>query len=592
MQAQPQADVLVFRAAQATITVQGQTIRQQVSLPYLWDREQGAQSGQTVFEILFALPIPPLEPYGLSIPKIGNGYEVYLNGVLLDRFGDLMRYDRADAKLPRLIAVPPDVLQASNVLRLVVGTDVGRQGGLSVVTLAPMALALAAHTPVWRWRVMGPLVVAVFSALVGLTGLLLWLTQPTVSADGSIGRDVVYLYGGLAEFCWVFRVADALLESPPLPLCWWSVLSALSLWAWSSFTVLFCIAVTGRLQTRPAKALRRWLGLLGLLGLGAAIAARVYGWPMPLTAWYGLLGLTLLLFATSVAWQALQRGALLEIRLLAVAILVNVLVGLLDLYQLRVSPSMDGRSSLYYSSVLFGLAAGWIVLRRFSAVTRQTHDLRDKLNDMVRQKEIELNRIYQRLAQGAQEQARSGERSRILRDMHDGVGSHISTAIRQLQSGRASGEEVLQTLRDSLDQLKLSIDAMTLPPGDITALLANLRYRLEPRLKACGIELEWAVEQLAPLARLDAGAMRQLQFMLFEAISNVMQHARASRLRIEAQQTVPGVRIVVVDNGCGFDATQTPRRGLRLMQERATAIGARLQVHSRAGQTGIEIAFA
>ena len=119
-----------------------------------------------------------------------------------------------------------------------------------------------------------------------------------------------------------------------------------------------------------------------------------------------------------------------------------------------------------------------------------------------------------------------------------------------------------------------------------------MALRLEPRLKACGIELEWAVEQLAPLARLDAGAMRQLQFMLFEAISNVMQHARASRLRIEAQQTVPGVRIVVVDNGCGFDATQTPRRGLRLMQERATAIGAQLQMHSRAGQTGIEIAFA
>ena len=59
------------------------------------------------------------------------------------------------------------------------------------------------------------------------------------------------------------------------------------------------------------------------------------------------------------------------------------------------------------------------MLRRFSAVTRQAHDLRDKLNDLVRQKETELNRSYQRLAQGAQEQARSGERSRILRDMHD-----------------------------------------------------------------------------------------------------------------------------------------------------------------------------
>jgi len=584
-----QAQVLVFQTAQAEITVHGQTTRQQVSLPYLWDREQGAQSGLAVFEIPFSLATPSLEPYGLSIPKIGNGYEVYLNGVLLDRFGDLLRHDRSDAKLPRLITVPSDALQATNVLRLVVGVDVGRQGGLSAVTLAPMDLAQEIHAPVWQWRVLGPQVVAVFSALIGLTGLLLWLTQPAARPDGTLGRDVVYLYGSLAEFCWVFRVTDAVLESPPLPLPWWSVLSALSLWGWSSLTVLFCMAVLGWGRSRFVRGMRLWLGLLGLLGLAAATAARVYGWPLPLTLWYGVLGLTFLMFSCRLTWQALQPKALLESRLLALAIGINVVLGLLDLYRLRVNPSMDGRTSLYYASVLFGLAAGLIVLRRFSAASRQARHLTNKLNELVQQKEQDLVRSYQRLAQGAQEQARSGERSRILRDMHDGVGSHISTAIRQLQSGRASNDEVLQTLRDSLDQLKLSIDAMTLPPGDITALLANLRYRLEPRLKACGIELAWAVDQLAPVARLDAGAMRQLQFMLFEAISNVMQHARASRLSIEAQQTAQGVRIGVLDNGCGFDVDGVSRRGLRLMQERAAAIGARMQVHSQAGQTTLAI---
>jgi len=83
--------------------------------------------------------------------------------------------------------------------------------------------------------------------------------------------------------------------------------------------------------------------------------------------------------------------------------------------------------------------------------------------------------------------------------------------------------------------------------------------------------------------------MRQLQFMLFEAISNVMQHARASRLSIEAQQTAQGVQIGVLDNGCGFDVDGVSRRGLRLMQERAAAIGARMQVHSQAGQTTLAI---
>jgi len=49
------------------------------------------------------------------------------------------------------------------------------------------------------------------------------------------------------------------------------------------------------------------------------------------------------------------------------------------------------------------------------------------------------------------------------------------------------------------------------------------------------------------------------------------------------------VRIGVLDNGCGFDVGGVSRRGLRLMQERATAIGAQLQVHSQAGQTTLAI---
>jgi signal transduction histidine kinase len=185
---------------------------------------------------------------------------------------------------------------------------------------------------------------------------------------------------------------------------------------------------------------------------------------------------------------------------------------------------------------------------------------------------------------------RAQERTRILQDMHDGVGSHIILAIQQLESGRASTSEVLQTLRDSLDQLKLSIDAMHLAPGDITALLANLRYRLEPRFKTSGIELQWDVDQLAPLLGLDDKAMRHLQFMVFEALSNVLQHARANELRIELRTTARGgAQLRVIDNGCGFEPDRVKRRGLGSLRERAAAIGAGLVIVSAPGNTVVEI---
>lgn len=575
-----------------SIKVPGQDAMQLVSLPFLWDAQQQGQSGLAAFDMAFSLEAVPSEVYGLLIPKIANGYEVYLNGVLLDRFGDLSRHQVTDSKLPRRITVPATLLKTTNQLRIVIRADAGRQGGLSAVTLGPTEVIEDRFQSYWRTRVLGRAVVATVSLLVGVVGLVLWLTQQVIRPDGTLARDPVYLYGGLAELFWVFRLVDSLTESPPLPLAWLSVASSVAVGGWGCLMALFCMTAIGWKTRRDFTLLRSCLGALALAGVPAAIAGWVYSRPMVLTVWYAALALTFLLVTLDIARHALTRSAPQYSRLLAAAIVFNVAMGSLDLYRLRIEPSTVGSTGLYFSSLLFGLVAGLIVLQRFRAASQQVVDLNASLARRIAQKEADLAQSYQRLAQGAQEQARNGERSRILRDMHDGVGSHISTAIRQLQSGRASGEEVLQTLRDSLDQLKLSIDAMTLPPGDITALLANLRYRLEPRLKACGTELEWAVAQLVPLARLDAGAMRQLQFMLFEAISNVMQHARASRLRIEAQQTAQGVRIEVVDNGCGFDVAQTQRRGLRLMQERATAIGAQLQVRSLAGQTGIEITFA
>lgn len=83
--------------------------------------------------------------------------------------------------------------------------------------------------------------------------------------------------------------------------------------------------------------------------------------------------------------------------------------------------------------------------------------------------------------------------------------------------------------------------------------------------------------------------MRQLQYMVLELLSNVLQHAHASRLRIKARPEGVGARLRVIDNGRGFDTTQPGRNGLRSLRERAQAIGARLHIHSQPGATRVEI---
>ena len=216
----------------------------------------------------------------------------------------------------------------------------------------------------------------------------------------------------------------------------------------------------------------------------------------------------------------------------------------------------------------------------------------------LQSKEQALRESYQRLERLAREQARSAERTRILRDMHDSVGAHLSAAIRQVQSGQSSQQAVLESLQESMDQLKLSIDAFNLIPGDVSTLLANMRYRLAPRFAASDLQLHWDVAQMEPLPFLDSTATRHLQFVLYEALSNVFQHSQATRLDISLTAQGDETWLTLTDNGVGFAAPDMAEllkvdgasgKGLRSMALRAQSMDAQLQWHSQPGRTSLQL---
>ena len=587
---QAQARTVELREALATVTVQGQTTTQPVRLPYHWDRHHQGLAGEAVFEFPFQLQEIPTELYALYLPRLGNAYEIWLNGTLLQRNGDMLHDNGSDyAKAPRLVEISPGLLRIHNLFRIRIRTDVGRRGGLASLILGPDEEVYPLYLHDYHSRITGSLVVVVGSLLIGLVALALWATQVDTAMPAQPRRDPLYLLAGLAELCWMVSVSDFITENPPLPWPWWGMVPIMMTSVWTCGVILFSVEAVGWGRLPAATWLRRWLGLLMAACVAAAIAAFAYGYPGPLTIVYAFSGLTFVMFVALVGWTAMRGGALVT-KMLAVVLLLNTVVGCYDLYVMQLSTAYEDSTYLRYFSMLFGLTLLYIVITRFRLASVQASDLNANLAERVAQKEQELAQTYRRVEQLAREQERTAERTRILRDMHDGVGSHISTAIRQLESGRASQGDVLHTLRDSLDQLKLSIDAMNLPLGDITALLANLRYRLEPRFKASDIELQWDVDLLPPLARLDDKAMRHLQFMVFESLSNVLQHARASVLRIELRSTQQGgAQLLVIDNGCGFEPDRVKHRGLSSLRERAAAIGAGLLIASDPGHTVVEI---
>ena len=584
-----QAEPLELSQARAWLTVEGVSSQADVTLPYNWDRRHPGLAGQAVFEVPFSLPADPVQPYGLYLPRIGNTAEILLNGALLARFGDPQQVNGEDyAKAPQYVSIPTRLLARENVFRVQLRADGGRRGGLATLVVGPASEVRPLYREAFRLRLFASMAVTIFSLMVGAVALVLWATQTDPAQLHTDRRDPVFLFAAVAEICWALRVGDIAIENPPLPWPLWGVVVTAAFAGWFCCIALFCHRVAGwhRHPSMP------WVrGALSALFVSAIVAAALtfsLRQPVYLTLWLGAANLLFVVYAAVYLWGAVRRPDTARL-LVAVAGTLNVLMGVRDWVTVRISGSYSDNTWIRYSSVLFGLVLGYIVITRFRAVSGQARDLTANLATRVADKEQELAQSYQRVEQLAREQERTAERTRILRDMHDGVGAHLSTAIRQLQSGKASSEEVLQTLRYTLDQLKLSIDAMHLLPGDIASLLANLRYRLEPRFAASDIDLQWVVGNLEPVARMDANAMRQLQFMVFEALSNVLQHSQATTLAIEAEMAGAGVCLRIVDNGRGFDATLPLRKGLLSMRERATAIGVAVTLDSRPGRTVVEV---
>ena len=230
-----------------------------------------------------------------------------------------------------------------------------------------------------------------------------------------------------------------------------------------------------------------------------------------------------------------------------------------------------------WAALLAGMAVLAIAGQRFQQARQQVVDLTTSLERRLNEREAKLAQQHEALRQLERTHAKSEERARILRDMHDGAGAHLITAMRQLEGGTASQAQVMQTLRESLDQLRLSVDAMSLPTGDVNALLASLRFRLEQRIRDSGLELQWDVDLLPLWPHCSDEAMGHLQHIIFEAISNVLQHAQATELRLSAHADARSITIRLRDNGMGKQDCANGN-GLRTMQERADLIGASLFV--------------
>lgn len=578
--------------AQATVIINDQpAIESEIALPFHWDALQRGKRGRVVARL--DLPADAYEQaQAVFIARVGNTFEIRIDGATIDRRGTHGGRWQDFGKKPRMVQFPPAPHSgAARVLEIEFEAQATRRGGLSLVTVGPAQEIEKLYRSEYRKRVTAYLVIAIVSLVLGSVVFLIWLRQ----------RQTLYLIYAVSEWLWALQMTDALIEQSPLPWPWWGILVS---------------------SARGLAALGMMKFMLIVIEKNEGITRRLVLALMPLTPFCLALALSglfpaaevLLKFAveTLFVWVGIivvkngLRSDLLERRILAFSMLVVMGFILRDLLVLIVLPYWapmlglsDGYARHYgttgwalYGWVLFGFALAWVIAERLRRSAFEVETMNRDLQHRLAAREQELRKLFLEQADIERKQATLDERQRLMRDMHDGLGSQLVGAVQLAQDPSISRETLAQALQDAVDNLKLTVDAMQDSEGDIGALLGTLRYRLASRLRAAGVELQWEVAPLPAVEGWQLNHSRHLQMILFEAFSNLIAHARATRACLTAHLHDQRILVTLADNGRGFDPLDARGgQGLANMRLRARALQAELTLTSDEMGTRLELSL-
>lgn len=188
---------------------------------------------------------------------------------------------------------------------------------------------------------------------------------------------------------------------------------------------------------------------------------------------------------------------------------------------------------------------------------------------------------------------RYGERQRISRYLHDTL-SHNLAYLRLMldyqlhsrQQAKGAGdaaevERMLNVANESYEEVRnLLVNLREAAPADLATTL-----QAEAASMADRTGLDIAVEQIGQAGLLSDYASRQVLLIFREALHNIEKHARASRVRVKLHWTLASMRLLIEDDGVGFQPGfnedhsgpgRTQHHGIRIMKECAADINAQV----------------
>ncbi len=227
------------------------------------------------------------------------------------------------------------------------------------------------------------------------------------------------------------------------------------------------------------------------------------------------------------------------------------------------------------------------------------HELTVKLNDHLREEMEEKERLTGLVKSQRDDhlhalvQAQDDERKRIASDLHDSLGSLLSTVrvrFNQLQ------EELAADLPEKKGQVETTLNLLDEAVDELRRIAHNMlpvtlhKFGLEAALKTFieNIQLPHSLEVSVQILGLRTRLPEQTEVSLYricqELVQNVLKHAKASQMRLQLIDHGDALNLIVEDDGVGMDTSAIVYGfGFHTIETKVDLLNGTFSIESRPG---------
>ncbi len=255
--------------------------------------------------------------------------------------------------------------------------------------------------------------------------------------------------------------------------------------------------------------------------------------------------------------------------------------------------SLEKKSTLNYvlvSSIIVLTVFGFLVYRNL----RHRHVLAKQQEEIHRQKIRELEKDRQLVAVDSMLKGQEEERSRMAKDLHDGLGGMLSGV--KLSLGAMKGNIILtedntRLFARVLDQLDHSINEMRrVAHNMMPEALVKLGLQQAVQDYCDGLNesnnLKFNTQFYGLEKRLDTATEIVVYRIVQELLNNVVKHAQASEVLVQLMRHEKNLNVTIEDNGRGFIVSEVDDKrsvGLSNVRSRVDYLKGHLDIQSKLG---------